>query len=174
LTEHGVSAQSAALALSVRGGSGLIGRLCVGYLIDRFSPQRMQTFILILAALGTFILGFAHSTPIALCGAALLGIGLGSEADVAPYLLARYFGRKHFSVLYGLTWTAYAIGGGTGPVFIGHLYDHAGSYEPRFIIGLAMVALAAAAVSLLLRTDRKPATLELEEVTPRNPLSMEE
>jgi predicted MFS family arabinose efflux permease len=174
LTEHGVSAQSAALALSVRGGSGIIGRLCVGYLIDRFSPQRMQTFILILAALGTFILGFAHSTPIALCGAALLGIGLGSEADVAPYLLARYFGRKHFSVLYGLTWTAYAIGGGTGPVFIGHLYDHAGSYEPRFIIGLAMVALAAAAVSLLLRTDRKPATLELEEVTPRNPLSMEE
>ena len=154
LTEHGVTAHSAALALSMRGGSGIIGRLCVGYLIDRFSPQRMQTFILMLAA--------------------LLGIGLGSEADVAPYLLARYFGRKHFSVLYGLTWTAYAIGGGTGPVVIGHLYDRAGSYEPRFIVGLAVVAFAAAAVSLLLRSDRKPAALELEEITARNPLSLEE
>jgi predicted MFS family arabinose efflux permease len=46
LTEHKISAQSAALALSVRGGAGIIGRLCVGFLIDRFSPQRIQTFVL--------------------------------------------------------------------------------------------------------------------------------
>jgi len=155
LTEHGVAAQSAAVALSVRGGAGIIGRLFVGFLIDRISPQRMQTFVLILAASGTLILAFAGTAGAALFGAALLGIGLGSEADVAPYLLARYFGRKHFSVLYGLTWTAYAIGGGIGPVVVGHLYDRAGSYEPRLIVFLALVAFAAAAVSLLLRSDGK-------------------
>ena len=99
-----------------------------------------------------------------LLGSALLGIGLGSEADVAPYLLALYFGRKHFSVLYGLTWTAYAIGGGIGPVVVGHMYDHAGSYEPRFIVGLALVAFAAAGVSLLLRTDRKTVAPNLEDI----------
>jgi predicted MFS family arabinose efflux permease len=165
LTEHGVSAQSAALALSVRGGAGIIGRLCVGFLIDRFSPQRMQTFILILAACGTLIMAFAGTTVIALTGAALLGIGLGSEADVAPYLLARYFGRKHFSVLYGLTWTAYAVGGGIGPVVVGHMYDRAGSYEPRLIVGLALVAFAAAAVSLLLRSDRRGAAADLEGIS---------
>jgi len=155
LTEHGVAAQSAAVALSVRGGAGIIGRLFVGFLIDRISPQRMQTFVLILAASGTLILAFAGTAGAALFGAALLGIGLGSEADVAPYLLARYFGRKHFSVLYGLTWTAYAIGGGIGPVVVGHLYDRAGSYEPRLIVFLALVAFAAAGVSLLLRSDGK-------------------
>jgi len=155
LTEHGVAAQSAAVALSVRGGAGIIGRLFVGFLIDRISPQRMQTFVLILAASGTLILAFAGTAAVALIGAALLGIGLGSEADVAPYLLARYFGRKHFSVLYGLTWTAYAIGGGIGPVVVGHLYDRAGSYEPRLIVFLALVAFAAAGVSLLLRSDGK-------------------
>ncbi len=155
LTEHGVTAQSAALALSVRGGAGIVGRLCVGFLIDRFSPQRMQTFILILAASGTLIIAFAGTTAIALVGAALLGVGLGSEADVAPYLLARYFGRKHFSVLYGLTWTAYAIGGGIGPVVVGRLYDRAGFYEPRLIVFLAVVAFAAAAVSLQLKSHRQ-------------------
>ena len=155
LTEHGVAAQSAAVALSVRGGAGIIGRLFVGFLIDRISPQRMQTFVLIRAASGTLILAFAGTAGAALFGAALLGIGLGSEADVAPYLLARYFGRKHFSVLYGLTWTAYAIGGGIGPVVVGHLYDRAGSYEPRLIVFLALVAFAAAGVSLLLRSDGK-------------------
>ena len=166
LTEHGITTQSAARALSVRGGAGIIGRLCTGFLIDRFSAQRIQTFILSLAAIGTLILALSGSSPGALVGAALLGIGLGSEADIVPYLLANYFGRKHFSVLYGLTWTAYAIGGATGPLVIGHLFDRFGSYQPRFIIGLACVAALAALISLFLRGDRPRHQVELEELLP--------
>lgn len=173
LTEHRITAESAALALSVRGGAGIIGRLCVGFLIDRFSPQRIQTFILLLSAAGTLILAFAGSSAIALVGAGLLGIGLGSEADVAPYLLARYFGRRHFSVLYGLTWTAYAIGGATGPMVIGHLYDRAGSYQPRFIVYLACVGLAAAALSLLLRRDSGQAEPGERNLSPATAVSVE-
>jgi predicted MFS family arabinose efflux permease len=156
LTEHGVTVQAAALALSVRGGAGILGRLCTGFLIDRFPAQRIQTAILLISSAGTFILAFSGTSVMALVGAALLGIGLGSEADVAPYLLARYFGRKHFSVLYGLTWTAYAIGGATGPMVIGHFYDRAGSYQPRCIVGLGFTTLLAAGISLFLRRDRTP------------------
>src|SRR5581483_7523554 len=173
LTEHGVTAQMAAFALSIRGGAGIVARLGVGLLVDRFSPQRMQTLVLTLAALGTLVLAFAGTSSSALIGAALLGIGLGSEADVAPYLLARYFGRKHFSVLYGLTWTAYAIGGGTGPVIVGHLYDRLGSYQPRLIVGLALSAFGAAAVSLFLRRDDKQIA-ETGVMIPGNTMALEE
>jgi predicted MFS family arabinose efflux permease len=166
LSDHGVSAQSAALALSVRGGAGIIGRLCIGFLIDRFSPQRIQTFVLLLSAVGSLVLAFAGTSPVALIGAAILGVGLGSEADVAPYLLAHYFGRKHFSVLYGLTWTAYAIGGATGPMMIGHLYDRAGFYQPRFIVYLACVAFLAVAISLLLRRNRQHISQDMITMTP--------
>lgn len=169
LTEHGITAQSAALALSVRGGAGIIGRLCTGFLIDRFSAQRIQTFILLLSAAGTLILAFSGTSPAALVGAALLGVGLGSEADIVPYLLANYFGRKHFSVLYGLTWTAYAVGGATGPMLVGHLYDRFGSYQPRFIVGLACVALLAALISLLMRGDRSHHHASLVELIPLAP-----
>jgi predicted MFS family arabinose efflux permease len=153
LTQHGVLVATAALALSVRGGAGIIGRLGIGFAIDRVSPERIQTFVLALAAAGTLILAFAGAGWSALLGAAVLGVGLGSEADVGPYLLARYFGRRHFSVLYGLTWTAYAIGGATGPLWIGHMYDRAGAYLPRFIVYLAAVAFAAVILSLFLRSD---------------------
>lgn len=156
LTEHGVTFQAAALALSVRGGAGILGRLFTGFLIDRLPAQRIQTGILLLSAAGTLVLAFSGTSAMALLGAALLGVGLGSEADVAPYLLARYFGRKHFSVLYGLTWTAYAIGGATGPIVVGHLYDRAGYYQPRCIVGLACATLLAAIISLFLRSDRTP------------------
>ena len=174
LSDHGVTPQSAALALSVRGGAGILGRLGVGLLIDRFSPQRIQTMILVLAAIGTLVLAFAGSPAIALLGAALLGVGLGSEADVLPYLLAHYVGRKHFSVLYGLTWTAYAIGGATGPMFIGHMYDVAGAYHYRYIVYLASVAFAAAGVSLLLRRKQSAASLTAGVSFVANPISLEE
>ena len=154
LMQHGVLASAAAIALSIRGGCSIFGRLGVGFAIDRVSPERIQTLVLALAAAGTLILAFAGSAWTAFIGAAILGVGLGSEADVTPYLLARYFGRRHFSMLYGLTWTAYAIGGATGPLWIGHLYDRAGSYLPRFIVYLAVVAFAAVLLSLFLQEDQ--------------------
>jgi predicted MFS family arabinose efflux permease len=160
LTQHGVLAASAALALSVRGGAGIIGRLGVGFAIDRVSPERIQSLVLALAAAGPLILAFAGSTWAALLGAAVLGVGLGSEADVGPYLLARYFGRRHFSVLYGLTWTAYAIGGGTGPLWVGHLYDRAGAYLPRSIVYLAAVAFGAVILSFFLQSGQESITSE--------------
>lgn len=174
LTEHKVSAASAALALSVRGGAGIIGRLCVGFLIDRFSPQRIQSFVLLLSAVGTLVLAFAGTSPVALVGAAILGVGLGSEADVAPYLLAHYFGRRHFSVLYGLTWTSYAIGGATGPLAIGRWYDRAGFYQPRFIVYLACVAFAAVAMSLLLGRSRKRIPNDAGGMTPAIAVPLED
>lgn len=162
LTQHGVLVATAALALSVRGGAGIIGRLGIGLAIDRVSPERIQTFVLALAAAGTLILAFAGKGWSALLGAAVLGVGLGSEADVGPYLLARYFGRRHFSVLYGLTWTAYAIGGATGPLWIGHMYDRSGAYLPRFIVYLAAVAFGAVILSFFLQSGKESSTSERE------------
>ena len=104
----------------------------------------------------------------ALFGGAALGMGLGSEADVGPYLLARYFGRRHFSVLSGLTWTAYAIGGATGPLWIGHLYDRAGAYLPRFIVYLAAVAFGAVILSFFLQSARESIETEHEVVIQTN------
>jgi hypothetical protein len=77
---------------------------------------------LTVASVGILTLTTAAIATSALVGTALLGYGLGSEADIVPYLIARYFGRKHFAALYGLTWTAYAVGGATGPVVVGRFY----------------------------------------------------
>ncbi len=173
LTQHGVLVATAALALSVRGGAGIIGRLGIGFAIDRVSQERIQSFVLALAAAGTLIIAFAGAGWSALLGAAVLGVGLGSEADVGPYLLARYFGRRHFSVLYGLTWTAYAIGGATGPLWIGHMYDRAGAYLPRFIVCLATVAFAAVILSFFLRSDGANASREQELSSPETAVSFE-
>lgn len=150
LTERGVSGETAAQALSVMGATGILGRLTTGLLLDRYFAPYVSMFMLAVAAAGTFTLTTAATATPSLIGTALIGYGLGSEADVVPYLVARYFGRKHFAALYGLTWTAYAVGGATGPIVVGHFYDRYGMYQPRLIFGLALTCLVAAGLSLLL------------------------
>lgn len=158
LTERGVSAQSAALALSAMGAAGILGRLTTGVLLDRYFAPYIAALMLGISGLGILALTTAATTPIALAGTALMGYGLGSEADVVPYLIARYFGRKHFAALYGLTWTAYAVGGATGPIVVGHFYDVAGMYQPRMVLGLAMTCVVGAILSFLL--PRYPAGID--------------
>lgn len=148
--ERGISGEVAALTISVMGATGILGRLTTGVLLDRFFAPYVSVFMLIVAGGGMFVMSSATTGTVALIGSGLLGYGLGSEADVVPYLVARYFGRKHFAALYGLSWTAYAVGGATGPIIVGKLYDHFGAYQPRFVFWLAMTCVAGAVLTLLL------------------------
>jgi predicted MFS family arabinose efflux permease len=149
LTDRGVSASGAALAVSAMGGAGLAGRLVTGWLLDRFFAARVSFVLLALAALGAWILSWAGSLPMGVLGALLIGFGMGGEGDVTPYLLSRYFGLRSFSTLYGLTWTAYAVAGAIGPVLMGRAFDLTGSYE-ALLARLAIGTLAVAALMLLL------------------------
>jgi cyanate permease len=78
--------------------------------------------------------------------AALIGLGMGGEADITPYILSRYFGLRSFSTLYGLTYTAYAFAGAIGPVLMGKAFDATGSY----IVLLSQLAIATFAVAALM------------------------
>jgi MFS family permease len=150
LTGYGVSAHSATTALSVLGASGIVGRLVTGYLLDRWFAPRVSLCMLLLCSTSLLMLAHTHSELMGISAAALLGFGLGSEADVTPYLIARYFGLKNFSMLYGLSWTAYAMGAAIGPVVTGRAFDRAGAYQTSFITLLSLPCLAGALLMLLL------------------------
>jgi len=148
LTDRGVSAASAAAALSVMGGASLAGRLITGWLIDRYFAAHVSFVLLVMAAAGVFILAGADTFAAGALGAALIGFGMGGEADVIPFLLSRYYGLHSFATLYGLTWTAYAFAGAIGPVVMGKAFDATGSYE-ALLSQLSVGLLAVAALMLV-------------------------
>jgi MFS family permease len=94
-----------------------------------------------MTVLGIVLLSVANSLTAGLIAAGFIGFSAGSEGDITPYLLGRYFGLKRFSTLYALTWTTYAIGGATGPILVGRVFDTLGSYRPITIQLLALPAL---------------------------------
>jgi hypothetical protein len=105
--------------------------------------------LLLLAAGGVFLLSSATSAWQGYAAAALIGLGLGGEADVVPYLIARYFGLRSFASLYGFTWTAYAIAGGAGPILMGRAFDATNSYVQLLAALGGLTALAAALMAFM-------------------------
>jgi MFS family permease len=157
LTDRGITASGAALCASVLGGSSVLGRIGVGWLLDRFFGARVAFVITLSTASGVFLLAQANSFPAGCAAAALIGIGAGGEAAITPYLLTRYFGLRAFSTLYGLTWTFYAAAAAVGPVILGRAFDSTGSYVSLLVFLSAALALAAA-MNLLLPRYSNPST----------------
>ena len=149
LTDRGIPAESAALAMSALGAASIAGRVAAGWLLDRFFGPRVAMWLLAAAAAGAFVLAGAKTATAGIVGAMLVGIGMGGEADITPYLLSRYFGLDSLSTLYGLTWSAYAVAGALGPVLMGRAFDLTGSYS-IFLTGLSALMLGSAALTLLL------------------------
>jgi MFS family permease len=147
LTDGGVPANLAAVALSAMGGASIIGRIVTGFLVDRFFAARVSFALLTVAALGTYVLSGAHTFAVGMLAAVLIGLGMGGESDVIPYLLSRYFGLRSFSTLYGFTWIPTAAAGAAGPVLMGRAFDLTGSYE-TVLVRLAIAMFACGALML--------------------------
>jgi MFS family permease len=164
LTDRGISPERAALGASLFGASSLGSRLLVGPLLDRFSGSRVAFIMLTGAAVGLWLLARVSSLPGGLVAAALMGLGVGGEADITPYLLTRYFGLRSFSTLYGFTWTFYAIAGGLGPVILGRAFDLTGSYASLLRV-LGGATIVAAGLMLLLPSYSKSPAMDSYELS---------
>ena len=146
LTDRSLTTARAALCASILGGSSLLGRILVGWLLDRFFGPHVAFAINGITALGIFTLARADNFIAGSLAASLIGIGAGGEAAITPYLLTRYFGLCGFSTLYGFTWTFYAAAGAIGPVILGRAFDATGSYA-------SLLTLLASALGFIALTN---------------------
>ncbi len=144
ITDRGFSGRQAALAASLLGAATLASRLGTGYLLDLFFAPRVAAAMFFLSALGIWMVTTSHQLWLSYAGAVLIGVGLGAEADVVPYLLSRYFGLRAFSELYGYTWSAYAIAAAMGPLVMGKMFDRTHSYQTTLFVFVAFMAAAGA------------------------------
>lgn len=157
LTDRGITAKEAAWCASVLGGSSVLGRISVGWLLDRFFGARVAFAVSLITAGGIFLLARASTFSEGCIAAALIGVGAGGEAAITPYLLTRYFGLRAFSTLYGITWTFYAAAGAVGPVILGRAFDSTGSYASLLVLLATALSVAAAMNLLLPRYSSTPA-----------------
>jgi MFS family permease len=152
--DHGLKASEAAGVMGVVGTGLLVGRVGVGFLLDRFWGPAVAFPVLCLPARACYLLLGTSSQGMSIALAAfLLGFAAGAESDLIAFLAARYFGMAQFGRIYGMLYMPFGLMSAASPALYGTVRDGWGSYDP--ILTLAM-GLFVTGGGLLLLLGRYP------------------
>lgn len=149
LTDQGITPQKAALATSLFGAATIVGRVANGVLVDRYFAPRVAAVAFAGAAIGLGLLWGGGTGAVVFVAAVLIGLAIGAESDIMPYLVSRYFGVRAMGALYGIAFGAYTIGAAAGPFLFGAAFDWTGSYRLPFACAGGISLLAALGILTL-------------------------
>lgn len=149
LTDRGVSGSTIAAVLSAAGIASWLGRVVVGYAMDRIFAPHVAAFSFALALVGVALIAFANSATPIMVGAALVGFTFGAEGDLVTFLASRYFSMEHYSKVLGAVWVTWAWGGGIGTYLVGATYSATGSYEIALTVFAGVLVAASIVVCML-------------------------
>ena len=150
LTDKGLSAATAAGYAGLLGVSVIVGRLLVGFLLDRVWAPLIACVFLAAPSLAAFLLSADSLAPSWIAAAALmLGLAAGAELDLMAFLASRYFGLRHYGAIYGGLYVAFSLGAGLAPAAFGRVYDQLGNYSSA-LAGVIAFSLVGALMMLTL------------------------
>lgn len=157
LQDRGFDLINATLTMAIMVGTSIPFRLVGGILADRVSRSRIR-FIVVTAfslqALGFGIFLFYQTTATIYIWYVLYGTGMGLSYALFSPLRARYFGRKAFGSIHGISEMLMTPIGVVAPIYAGWVYDTTGSYLPAF--NLVAIMLVASAILMAAAVAPKP------------------
>jgi MFS family permease len=132
LIDKGIEPARAAQIASLMGIAMIVGRLIIGWFLDRFPAAIIGGGIFLFGAAGTaaFVVGGTAFAPFMVFATGFL---LGAEIDLLSYLALRYFGPKHYGKIFGLLFASYTFFAMFGPEVNKRLLA-AGGYDAMFIV----------------------------------------
>lgn len=148
LFDKGFSRVGAAEIAAVFGVAVVVGRVSGGLLLDRFWAPAIALILFLSPAIGLTLLNLNPGIPwVAMVMVVLFGLGCGVEYDLMSFLIARYFGMRHYGYAFGSLYLIFGIGSGIGPVAVGWAYDVQGNYTT--VIWISVILLIVSSLMLL-------------------------
>lgn len=153
----GLTAASAALAVSVIALFNAGGRIISGFVSDRLGRTATLMGAFILAAAGLLCLYIAGHGPLPLfyCGFCLIGLSFGTFMGVYPAFTADQFGSRNNSVNYGIMFSGFAASGYLGPTIMYKIFGAQGTYVNAFLVAEVFVAIGLALLLILRKTIKQ-------------------
>jgi MFS family permease len=152
--ERGIAPTETSILFVALSLGSLVGRLAIGFTVDRVFAPRILFAVFSLAAISCLALVEAPFGWV-LLSVALLGFAIGAEVDLIAFLAAGYFGLRHYGKVYGVLYTMFALGSAVGPPLVGWVRDETGDYVVPFVGCTASMA-AAASLFILIGRHRFP------------------
>ena len=143
LLDVGFPTNAAVKIAGVIGIAVVLGRLLVGFAVDRIFAPRVAIAILLACISGVLALALLGSV-VAVPAAFVIGFSVGAEVDLIGYLVARYFGMHAYGQIYGRQYSTFLIATGLSPVILGAVRDATGTYTASLFTATAFMAISAA------------------------------
>ena len=150
LRDAGLTGTAAAGIASMVGIGVVLGRLGIGWAIDRYFAPHVATLIFTVAAAGCLLLQLGGLSQ-ARVAAFLVGFALGAEVDLLAYLTSRYFGLRHYGMIYAVIYACFWAGMALGPACAGLLFDRDGNYHVALWLIIASLLTGALMAATLPR-----------------------
>lgn len=129
----GVSAIMASVALGMIGFSSILGRLTVGFLLDRIGLRRALALSYVLNLLAAILLMLAKNEYSLFGFAFIFGFSMGGRTTLEVPLATSLFGLTNLGAVLGFFETAFGVGGVIGPYLAGYVFDITGRYYELFL-----------------------------------------
>jgi len=153
LTDIGMDPLQAAGMMAIMIFSGIPTRLIGGLLADRVKKSHMRFLIggaYLLQAIGFALFLQNQTTAMIYIWFILYGIGYGAAFTLNTVMRARYFGRKAFGSIGGISRLLMTPVGIAAPVYLGWVYDTTSSYITAFTLVAILLAFAGIFMSFIL------------------------
>jgi MFS family permease len=154
-TDQGIMPATAANILATIGGASIVGRLVLGSLGDKIGNKNGFILSFTLMLVSTLLLISANETWSLFLFAAVFGLGYGNLVANHSPLVATLFGLSSHGLILGFVNFGFNLGATIGPFIAGYLFDITGSYQPAFIINVAICTIGLVSTILLTPTKRK-------------------
>ena len=141
--DMGISAMSAAVALSLMALISILGRLIAGFISDRIGSGITSIFCASIMAVALLWLIWSHNIWMFYLFALVYGFAYGGLNPVILTLIADIFGTSNIGVIMGTLSVGFALGSAIGPFIGGLVFDINGSYSVAFALGATTILLGA-------------------------------
>jgi MFS family permease len=141
------------LAVAINAVMALVGRVVLGFVIDRLEPRRASALCFLVQVGAIAVLARAEAPAVVYGACAVYGFSVGNNITLSPLIVQREYAAFDFPAIVALSTAVVQILYAFGPGLLGILRDAFGGYGVPLAVCMAL-NLAASAM-ILLRPRRR-------------------
>ena len=141
------------LAVAVNAVMALVGRVALGFVIDRLEPRRASALCFLVQVGAIAVLAYAEAPAVIYGACAIYGFSVGNNITLSPLIIQREYAPHDFPTIVALSTAVVQILYAFGPGLLGILRDAFGSYGVPLAV---CVALNLAATGMIMMRPRQP------------------
>jgi nitrate/nitrite transporter NarK len=146
LLEPKVGRSGAGFAVALTTSMSVIGRLCLGMVVDRLNPRVVTAVSFVSQAAALLAITQTDNATALFAACSVFGFTMGNLVTLPPLIIHREFNATDFAVVMGLSTAFSGIVGSLGPGLVGLARSLSGGYAVALTLCIALELVAAVVV----------------------------